>query len=164
MNKTNFLTAAVVLLVILNGVTLYFLFSKPQRKTSRNGGRPFTEFISKQLNFDSAQAAQLQVLRDAHKANLEALKKEDKILHDSLFVFVKRGDMDSVKIDSFLNLITINKKKFELAFMQNFAQIRKLCRPEQIELFNKMVDQMMKKRMPENQNRKEEKKDNLRNE
>lgn len=149
MNKTKFLTAAVILLVILNAATLYFLFNGHGKKPPvRNGGRPFSEFISKQLNFDSAQSAQLQLLRDKHKTELDNLRKEDKVLHDSLFAFVKRGDMDSVKIDSFLNRISVNKKEFELAFIHHFAQIRSLCKPEQLDLFNKMIDQMMKRRMP----------------
>jgi periplasmic protein CpxP/Spy len=149
MNKTKFLTAAVILLVILNAATLFFLFKGHGKKPPvRNGGRPFTEFISKQLNFDTAQTGQLQLLRDKHKAELDTLRKEDKVLHDSLFAFVKRGDMDSVKIDSYLTRISVNKKEFELAFIHHFAQIRSICKPEQLDLFNKMVDQMMKRRMP----------------
>ncbi len=150
MNKTKFLIAAVILLAILNAATLFFLFAKHggRKPPVRNGGRPFSEFISKQLNFDSAQVTQLQLLRDKHKTELDTLRNEDKMLHDSLSAFVKRGDVDSAKIDSFVARIAYNKKQFELAFFYHFSQIRSLCKPEQLELFNKMVDQMMKKRMP----------------
>lgn len=149
MNKTKFLTAALLLLLVLNAVTLYFLFAKRSgKRPGRDGGRPYSEFISKQLNFDTIQKAQLVKLRDEHKTELELLRKEDKMLHDSLFAYVKRGDMDSVKIDSVANLIAANKKQFEIAFLKHFSQIRSLCKPEQLELFNQTVDQMMKKRMP----------------
>lgn len=162
MNKINFLTAALLLLLVLNAVTLYFLFAKQggKRPVGRgDGGRPYSEFISKQLNFDTTQKAALQKLRDDHKSELDQLRKQDNVLHDSLFAFVKRGQVDSVKVDSITNLIAANRKKFELAFLKHFSQIRSLCRPDQLELFNKTVDQMMKKRMPTPGNRDARKKD-----
>jgi periplasmic protein CpxP/Spy len=150
MSKTKFLTAALLLLVILNAVTLYFLFAKHdgKRPNGREGGRPSVEFISKQLNFDTLQKTQLMKLRDEHKTEIETLRKEDNMLHDSLFSYVKRGTIDSLKIDSITNLIAANKKHFELTFLKHFSQIRSICRPDQIELFNQTVDQMMKRRMP----------------
>lgn len=151
MNKVKFLSAAVVLLLILNAVMLFFMFGKrPEKRLGggRDGGRPFSEFISKQLNFDTIQKAQLIKLRDEHKTDLDQLRKEDNMLHDTLFAYIKRGDLDSAKIDSVTNLIAANKKQFEIAFLKNFSQIRSLCKPEQLELFNKTVDQMRKRRMP----------------
>lgn len=150
MNKVKFLTAAVILLLVLNGAMLFFMFTKRdgRRPGSREGGRPYSEFISKQLNFDTIQKAELQKFRDQHKTELEQLRKEDNMLHDSLFAYVKRGAIDSSKIDSVTNLIAANKKQFELTFLKHFLQIRSLCRPEQLELFNKTVDQMRKRRMP----------------
>lgn len=162
MSKTNFLSAALLLLLVLNAVTLYFLFTKQGGKRPGghgDGGRPYSEFISKQLNFDTMQKAQLIKLRNDHKTDLDQLRKQDNVLHDSLFAYVKRGDIDSLKVDSITNLIAGNKKKFELAFLKHFSQIRSLCRPDQLELFNKTVDQLMKKRMPPPDNRDPKKKD-----
>lgn len=127
------------------------MFGKRSEKrpgSRRDGGRPYSEFISKQLNFDTVQKVQLAKFRDEHKTELDQLRKEDNVLHDSLFAYVKRGDMDSVKIDSVTNLIAANKKQFEIAFLKHFSQIRSLCKPDQLELFNKTVDQMRKRRMP----------------
>lgn len=151
MNKVKFLSAAVVLLLILNAVMLFFMFGKrPEKRPGggRDGGRSFSEFISKQLNFDTIQKAQLIKLRDEHKTDLDQLRKEDNILHDTLFAYIKRGDLDSAKIDSVTNLIAANKKQFEIAFLKHFSQIRSICKPDQLELFNKTVDQMRKRRMP----------------
>jgi len=151
MNKVKFLSAAVVLLLILNAVMLFFMFGKRPAKrpgSGRDGARPYTEFISKQLNFDTLQKAQLIKLRDEHKTDLDQLRKEDNILHDTLFAYIKRGDLDSAKIDSVTNLIAANKKQFEITFLKHFSEIRSLCKPDQLELFNKTVDQMRKRRMP----------------
>ena len=79
MNKTKFLTIAVLLLLLLNATTLYFLFAKKNdKRSSRGGNRPYSEFIIKQLKFDTVQAAQLKQLRDQHKLELDELKKQDK--------------------------------------------------------------------------------------
>lgn len=148
MNKTKFLTVLVVLLLALNAVTLYFVWGKRGDANHRGGGRPFSEYISKKLNFDTAQTEALKKLRDAHKAELEALRNEDKQIQDAKFTLLKDGSTDSLLIDSLTNLSASNKKKFELAFHKHFLQIRALCKPEQVELFKKTIEEMQKRRMP----------------
>lgn len=150
MNKTRFLTIAVLFLLALNATTLYYLFQKKgEKRSSRNGGRPYSEFISKQLKLDTVQVAQLKQLRDKHKLDLDELRKQDKQLQAAKFNLLKEGVTDSLKIDSVLNLIAANKKQFEMAFHKHFMEIRALCRPDQLELFNKTIDEMMKRRMPQ---------------
>ena len=150
MNKSKFLTIAVVLLLLLNATTLYFLFQKKVdgRRSSHGGGRPYSEFIIKQLKFDTVQAAQLKQLRDQHKLELDELKKQDKQLQEAKFTLLKEGVTDSLKIDSVLTLVAANKKQFEMAFHKHFMEIRSLCRPDQLDLFNKTIDEMKKRRMP----------------
>ena len=148
MNKTKFLTILVLLLLVLNGVTLFFLMGKKDGTKTRSGGggRPYSEYLTKQLNLDTVQVAQLKDLRDKHKQELGELWKEDKQLQEAKFVLLKEGSTDSLKLDSILTLIVANKKKFELAFHNHFLQIRALCRPEQVELFNTTLDEMKKRR------------------
>ena len=148
MNKTKFLTILVLLLLVLNAVTLFFLLGKKDGNKNRSGGggRPYSEYLTKQLNLDTLQVAQLKGLRDKHKQELGELWKEDRQLQEAKFVLLKEGSTDSLKLDSILTLIVANKKKFELAFHNHFLQIRALCRPEQVELFNKTLDEMKKRR------------------
>ncbi|MBY0478918.1 MAG: hypothetical protein K2Q24_14810 [Chitinophagaceae bacterium] len=148
MNKTRFLTIAVLLLLILNASTLFFLFQKRGGPHSYRGGRPYSEFMSKQLKLDAQQETQLKQLRDEHKTELDKLRKEDMELHEQLFMFVKTGNNDSLWIDSITTLIAANKKRFEHTFFKHFLQIRSICRPDQLELFNTTIDQIMKRRMP----------------
>lgn len=147
MNKTKFLIILVLLLLVLNAVTLFFLLGKKDSPKNRpGGGRPYSEYLTKKLNLDTAQVAQLKELRDKHKQELGELWKEDRQLQDAKFVLLKEGSTDSLKLDSLLTLIVANKKKFELAFHNHFLQIRALCRPEQVELFNNTLDEMKKRR------------------
>lgn len=147
MNKTKFLTILVLLLLVLNAITLFFLLGKPEGNRKRSGGgRPYSEYITKQLNLDTVQAAKLKQLRDRHKQELGELWKEDRKLQEAKFELLKEGSTDSLKLDSILTLVVANKKKFELAFHNHFLQIRALCRPEQVVLFNKTLDEMQKRR------------------
>lgn len=147
MNKTKFLTILVLLLLVLNAVTLFFLLGKKDSPKSRpGGGRPYSEYLTKKLNLDTLQVAQLKELRDKHKQELSELWKEDRQLQEAKFVLLKEGSTDSLKLDSILTLIVANKKKFELAFHNHFLQIRALCRPDQVELFNTTLDEMKKRR------------------
>ncbi|RXK58402.1 periplasmic heavy metal sensor [Lacibacter luteus] len=151
MNKTKFLTVLVVLLLALNAVTLYFVWGKKdgeKRRPGNGGGRPYSEYISKKLNFDTVQKEQLKLLRDSHKLELDSLRKEEKTIQDVKTLLLKDGVTDSLKLDSVFTLAAANKKKFEMAFHKHFMEIRALCRPEQLELFTKMLDEMRKRRMP----------------
>lgn len=149
MNKTKFLTVLVVLLLALNAVTLYFVWGKKDgEKRRQGGGRPYSEYISKKLNFDTVQKEQLKLLRDKHKQELDLLRKEDKAIQEAKTQLLKDGVTDSLKLDSVFTLAAANKKKFEMAFHKHFLQIRALCRPDQLELFTKMLDEMRKRRMP----------------
>ncbi|HLP39063.1 Spy/CpxP family protein refolding chaperone [Lacibacter sp.] len=147
MNKTKFLIILVLLLLVLNAVTLFFLLGKKDSPKNRpGGGRPYSEYLTKKLNLDTAQVAQLKELRDKHKQELGELWKEDRQLQEAKFVLLKEGSTDSLRLDSLLTLIVANKKKFELAFHNHFLQIRALCRPDQVELFNNTLDEMKKRR------------------
>jgi Spy/CpxP family protein refolding chaperone len=147
MNKTKFLIILVLLLLVLNAVTLFFLLGKKDSPKNRpGGGRPYSEYLTKKLNLDTVQVAQLKELRDKHKQELGELWKEDRQLQEAKFVLLKEGSTDSLKLDSLLTLIVANKKKFELAFHNHFLQIRALCRPDQVELFNNTLDEMKKRR------------------
>ena len=151
MSKIKFLTTLVVLLLLLIAVTLFFLLGKKDGNKHRpnNGGRPsYSEYISKKLNFDTVQRQELKDLRTKHKQELEDLRKEDKQVQEIKTQMLKDGVTDSVRIDSILSASVIVKKKFEQAFHNHFMQLRAICKPEQITLFNQMLDEMNKRRMP----------------
>lgn len=149
MNKITLLTVAIVLLFLLNAVTLFLLFSnRHNRSGNREGGRPDINFISHRLNFDEKQQAEFKILRDQQKTELENLRNNDKSLRDVLVASLKSGITDSIKIDSITSLLAASRKKMELTFYNHFSQIRSICRPDQMELFNKTLDEMMKRRMP----------------
>mgnify|MGYP002654363940 CR=1 FL=1 len=146
MNKTKFLTVLVVLLVALNAVTLYFVWDKRNDDKRRGGGRSYSEYISKKLNLDPIQQEQLKSLRNNHKLELDSLRKEDKAIQEAKTQLLKDGVTDSLQLDSIFSLAAINKKKFEMAFHKHFMQIRALCRPDQLQLFNETLDEMNKRR------------------
>ncbi|MFY7839292.1 MAG: periplasmic heavy metal sensor [Lacibacter sp.] len=151
MNKTKFLTVLVVLLLALNAVTLYFVWGKKdgeKRRPGNGGGRPYSEYISKKLHFDTVQQEQLKQLRDSHKQELDSLRKEEKTIQEAKSQLLKDGVTDSLKLDSVFTLAAANKKKFEMAFHKHFMQIRALCRPDQLLLFNQTLDEMNKRRWP----------------
>jgi Spy/CpxP family protein refolding chaperone len=137
-----------VLLLVLNAITLYFfLGNKPAPKKKPANNRPYSEYITRKLNFDTVQQQQLKELRDKHKQELDSLRKEDRQIQEAKTQFLKDGVTDSAKLDSIFTLSAANKKKFELAFHNHFMQIRALCRPDQLQLFNQTLDEMNKRRM-----------------
>jgi len=114
MSKTKFLTILVVLLLIVNAVTLYFLIEKKDgnKRRSTGGNRSYSEYISKKLNFDTVQKEQLKQLRDNHKQELDSIRKEERQIQELKTQLLKEGVTDSLKLDSILDLSVAVKKKF----------------------------------------------------
>lgn len=149
MSKIKFLTTLVVLLLLLNAVTLFFLIGKKDgnRHRPQNSGRPYSDYITKKLQLDTFQQQELKQLRDEHKKELEQLRKEDKQIQEAKTQLIKNGVADSLVVDSVLSLSAGVKKKYEMAFHKHFMQIRALCKPEQLPLFYQTLDEMNKRRM-----------------
>lgn len=149
MSKIKFLTTLVVLLLLLNAVTLFFLIGKKDgnRQRPQVTGRPYSDYITKKLQLDTVQQQELKLLRDKHKQELEQLRKEDKQVQDAKMQLIKNGVTDSATVDSILTLSAMVKKKYEITFHNHFMQIRALCKPEQLPLFYQTLDEMNKRRM-----------------
>lgn len=149
MNKLNFLILCVLLLFVLNGVTLYFLFTGNNRNVPAQ--RPGFDFIIRQLKFDEQQKQQFEGLRNQHRAELDVLKKQDRELHHELLKMIQAGNADAAKVDSLTALIGNNKAAFDRAFYRHFSEVRKICKPGQLTLFNETVEQIVKRPPPREQ-------------
>lgn len=143
MNKINFLTGAVVLLVLLNGATLFYLYR--QRNTEKNahppGGGP-AAYIIEQLKLNPQQQIQFEQLRNVHQAAIRPAREADKQLHQQLFALVKEGKNLGAQTDSLMNKMAEQRRIMETATFTHFQQLRALCTDEQKSRLNDIIDQL----------------------
>lgn len=106
------------------------------------------KFLTDQLNFDSLQREQFEIIKADYFNRLDELKEKEHQLKDEFF--------DLIKTDSVSNDVIINKArataalKFQIDTMmlKHFIKIKSICNKQQIESLNKVIDNLAKQPNP----------------
>jgi Spy/CpxP family protein refolding chaperone len=146
MNKVTLLTILVIVLLIVNGITLYFQFQKPKRNRQGPPGNPVMLF--KKLNLDEQQEQQFEQMRKAHFQKRDSLRSEDMRLRKAMADMITTGVNDTSKIDSITNLLALNRKQFETGFYNHFQKLYSILRPEQKKEFGTVLEELIKRQSP----------------
>lgn len=146
MNKTNFLTVCVVILVLLNGATLFYLFRQKQtgNNTPAEPKGPGA-FIIETLKLDEKQQDNFASLRKEHQQAVRTARAEDKRLHDIFFGFIKQGKPFGPEADSVISMIAVQRRIMETATYVHFYKLRALCNEKQQKLFDEIADQLVRR-------------------
>ncbi len=149
MNKQRFFIITTIVLLLLNAVTIVYLFSN--RQLPPFGGPGPADFLIKELKLDEKQQQQFEQLRQQNQQNLRNIREEDHRLHEEYFELLKTNSQDRKMADSITSLIAQQRKQTELALFDHFAQIRNICHASQQEKLNNIIDEMARRLSPERQ-------------
>jgi Spy/CpxP family protein refolding chaperone len=134
MNNPKFLKTVIVLLLLVNLSTISFLwFNKPHKRDAVG------DFFTKELQFTAKQKEQFIVLRDAHRKEREALKSNDKEVHDVYFDLLKSSTVDSATVKNLVAEIMKIKDKEELGTFYHFQKVRAICDEKQKQKFDEII-------------------------
>lgn len=148
MNKTKFLTIAVILLLGINLTTLFLIFSRPPRPEQYRDPK---NIIVEKLEFNNEQIKQYDVLIEEHKKNINLADIKLKSLKNELYKTLAT-DKFSLK-DSLINQISIVQREIENIHYEHFEAIKKICKSEQIEYFNDLTTELSRIFSPVNKKR-----------
>ena len=155
MNKTKLLTFAVIALFVINIMTLSFLFlNKSPRPNERNKPRP-RDIVVEKLKFDEQQIIAFDGLIEAHKFVIDSLDTEIKISKNNLFEQLSLNE-NKATIDSILNSLSNYKAEIEQTHFNHFLDIKKLCKPEQLDNYNELTKELSKIFAPNRMPKKDE--------
>lgn len=147
MNKTKLLSISVVALLVMNLALMAFLmFGRPSPKHPRGGPPPQKErsgpkgMIIAKLSLDDGQQASYQLLIDAHKKSIK--EQQTKIMEDKnhLFSLLKSDDLSQK--DNIIAKISLTQAAIENTHFQHFLDLKGLCRPDQIDDFNALTEEL----------------------
>lgn len=141
MNKTKLLTAAVAGLLIINLVTLTFLFfSKPGNPIRlKPGGFPEgpKRIIIDKLRFDEQQVMKYEMLIRGHRKQVVMLEKEVYKTKNELYLTLSSSN-DSQK-DSLEKRLGAIQTEIETVHYNHFVAIKKLCYKNQLKDFDDLT-------------------------
>lgn len=154
MNREKFYIMVIIGLVATNllmGVIM--MTAKPKENGQIN--RENKDIISEKLNFDEDQDFAFQYLRDEHRHNVSHLEQE---LHQKRKLLFKNLKDSTQNTNLILNDIARINKQMDSFNYIHFAEIKKICKPEQMEDFNELTEKlanMFGKKKPPRPDRKE---------
>jgi periplasmic protein CpxP/Spy len=144
MSKIKLLTIAVVGLLAVNiGIVGFLVMRKPPMPregspaVKREGPK---KIIIERLHFDKEQVAAYETIITEHQKSVKALKDSISNTKNSLYQSLKTETFASK--DSLINLLSDLQKRIESVHYEHFTQIKKLCKPEQMEAFNALTGEL----------------------
>lgn len=144
MSKQKLLSAAVILLLTLNlGMIAFQFFQKgahgPQDKPPLREDEP-KNIIIERLHLDKKQIAQYENLIKEHQRVIKSLNDSVRFAKNNLYHSLAIENFSAK--DSLIRRLGGLQDKIELTHYNHFASIREICRPEQVEDFNKLTQEL----------------------
>jgi periplasmic protein CpxP/Spy len=123
----------VLLLIAMNTGLLAMLWLRPGGRPGQHGKIPVAEV----LQFDAGQRQALEALQAPHFALTDSLRGVARVQRDSLFKRLRGGAPDPAVAERHLQALTSATGRIEAEIFDHFRQVRLLCKPEQLPLFDK---------------------------
>lgn len=142
MSKTRLLIASIVVLVLINAglLALILMRSNSTNEPVPPGGPK--NIIMHRLDFNKAQCEAYELLVEDHRARNRQLHDQSRELHNALYALLKKTPYEERDADSLMACIAQNQMAMDRLNMSHFSDIRSICTGEQIEKFNKLVDDL----------------------
>ncbi|SOD88060.1 Spy/CpxP family protein refolding chaperone [Spirosoma fluviale] len=148
MERTKLLTLAVVGLLLLNLLTIGFLFLKPDhpQQPEQGPGRPGAEspaaVIIERLHMDANQQAQYRQLVQVHQAQTRTLNQKTAQLYRTYYGLLEAPTYDAQQANVLSEQIADNQRAIAQLNFDHFNQIKSLCRPDQQTDFKRLVSDL----------------------
>lgn len=151
MKRETLLLGIVALLVLLNGAILFFFLGRDENHRPP----PHDKIIVETLQFDKAQQAQFDQLKQDHHSRVKAI---DDIFDKNMEKYFALLQTDTANLnlkDSIDSVMAfLEREKIRITYA-HFEDLKKLCREDQQEKFNAFLPQLVKFIMRPNPPKKE---------
>jgi uncharacterized membrane-anchored protein YhcB (DUF1043 family) len=129
----------VVLLVVLNGVTLFFLLMRPEHQPMP----PDRKDMAKELGLTGTDAEKVTRIQMTHHQEMRGLMDKNRKLHQQMYVHFVTNSNDSIKTKQLIERIVQNHEKVELLVFNYFNEVGSHCDATQRVKLNKRYEQLV---------------------
>ena len=139
MTKERLLSFAVLVLLVLNGIAVFMLLRGSDRHGPPPEDRP-KQMVIDRLGFDLEQVKRYEALIDLHRV---AIGEKDRVLRSvRAELFQALGSSSTTERDSLAHVIGEIQTTVERIHYDHFAALRALCKPEQLENFDALAEEL----------------------
>lgn len=141
MSKIKLLTISVVGLLFINilMVTWFFVQRGGENDNGLQAGQAVgpKDIIIQRLGFDNDQKARYELLIKQHRLTIRNLNDSISATKNTLYGSLKNTQYTGT--DSLLNKLALLQERIELTHYNHFVDIRRLCKPSQMDNFNALT-------------------------
>lgn len=136
MTKNKFFIFIIAALLISNIILAVFLFLR------KDGRRPRPrEIIIERLKFDEKQTTEYDELIQKHRSLIPPQEEKMARLKTSMYSLLKNSPEQRV-VDSLANEIGKVQTEIEFIHFNHFREIKELCRPDQLDEFYVLTEEL----------------------
>ena len=148
LSSNKILSAAVILLLVVNTVLLLFMWrGKDKHDVKRpQGGGPF-ETMVKELNMTEQQQNDYKKLRDDHFAAIKPLFDSIREARKNFMLLVKETNVSDSALNAYSGRVAEKQAAIDKLTFNHFRKVRALFSGDQQKQFDEFVQKMMTQRM-----------------
>ncbi len=144
MKRNVLLFVLLIFLMVMNGVLLYLVMQKPDRKI-----QPPKSFISERLDFNKEQLTEFSKYEREHRQKMRYIEERSRELKEILFSNIGSEESKEMKIDSIGALIGTLEKEREIEVFDHFRQIESICDEDQKQQLKRILNGAFGPRRPD---------------
>lgn len=142
-SKNKLLVGLVIVLLIANAITLAMFWVGKSKPAPTPKGGP-KDFLVKELQFDTKQKEQLEVLVKDHREAADQLREKTKQAKEQFFHLLQETNVtDSLK-QSAATSVSEFTEELDILTLNHFQKIRALCTPSQQQKFDKIINEVVR--------------------
>lgn len=144
MSKIKLLYGFIALLLLLNTGLLVVLLTQNQHlEHERPHHKRPKELIVTQLHFDAEQEAKFEESMHWHHAHIQKLDDSIRTVRKELYQLLQHSTPDEDRKNELLEQFSALQRKVEQTHWQHFSELKQICRPDQLDNFAELTEQLM---------------------
>jgi len=145
--KIKWLLLLVIILLIANAVSLYFLFNRPDQKSRYQEKRSaILNFLKNDVGFTDKQIIQFDSLSNLQKQISKPLFDKSADRKEQILTEAAEQHFSDEAIDTAATKITDEEKDFEIVMLKHLRDVRAICTTEQLVKFDQGFYKLIVKR------------------
>ncbi|MES2800380.1 MAG: hypothetical protein V4638_10230 [Bacteroidota bacterium] len=138
MKSIRFYKILVLILIVLNLSTVYFLYSG-----AKHHGPPDKNELINLLQLTGTKKITIVALQDQHFKKKHQLMQKSRNLHEELFQSFNKTDTNTAH--AIINNIVENQREIEQMTFDYFQEVNSLCTPSQQVKLQKLLHEVLKR-------------------
>lgn len=140
MKTIRFYKILILVLLLLNISTVYFLWS-----SAKKHGRPGKNELVEMLDLEGTAKTKIIAMQEEHFSKKDALIKRSRDLHEELFRSFNDSSKDSTAIAQLIDRIVENQRETEQMTFDYFKEVSEICTPEQRVKLQELIHDVLKR-------------------